>query len=153
MRVYADTSVFGGAFDEEISSASRAFLGQVQSGRFLLILSPVLEEEVLGAPEEVHALYETLAGDAEAQPLAEEAVRLQQSYLDAGIVGPRWATDALHVAHATICECQMIVSWNFRHIVHYEKMALYNAINVREGYRAIGIHTPSEVIEYEDEDA
>ena len=45
----------------------------------------------------------------------------------------------------------MIVIWNLRHIVHYEKMALYNAINVKEGYRPIGIHTPSEVIDYGDE--
>jgi hypothetical protein len=45
----------------------------------------------------------------------------------------------------------MIVSWNFRHIVHYEKIPLYNAINVREGYFPIGIYTPQEVIEYEEE--
>jgi len=45
-----------------------------------------------------------------------------------------------------------MVSWNFRHIVHYDKIALYNAINIREGYSPIGIHTPQEVIEYEKEE-
>jgi hypothetical protein len=29
--------------------------------------------------------------------------------------------------------------------------ASYNAVNVREGYSPIGIHTPQEVIEYEKE--
>jgi hypothetical protein len=58
--------------------------------------------------------------------------------------------DALHVALATVSGCQMIFSWNFRHIVHYDKIALYNAINVREGFAPISIHTPQEVMEYED---
>jgi hypothetical protein len=85
-------------------------------------------------------------------PLAREALRLQQAYLGAGILSPRWAADALHVAHATTCGCRIIASWNFQHIVHYRKISLYNAVNIKEGYSPIGIHTPQEVIEYEDED-
>lgn len=45
----------------------------------------------------------------------------------------------------------MIVSWNFKHIVHFEKISLYNAINRIHGYREIFINSPSEVITYDEE--
>ncbi len=47
--------------------------------------------------------------------------------------------------------CHAIVSWNFRHIVHFQKIPLYNAINLANGYGSIAIHTPQEVILYEEE--
>lgn len=152
IRVYADTSVYGGVCDEEFAQASQAFFAQVRAGRFLLIVSPVLEEELAGAPERVQTLYHEMAGLAESAVLPAEAVRLQEAYLRAGIVGNKWADDALHVAFAAISRCSLLVSWNFKHIVHYDKIALYNAINVVEGYGKIGIHSPEEVIEYENED-
>ncbi|MCX6998823.1 MAG: hypothetical protein NT106_00765 [Candidatus Sumerlaeota bacterium] len=149
-RVYADTSVFGGAFDEDFSDASRLFLKQVKSGRFHLILSPIIEKEMLVAPVKVRELYQTISEYGEMLPLSKEALRLQDAYLNAGIVTQKWAADVLHVAHATVHNCRMIVSWNFRHIVHYDKIALYNAINIQEGYSPIGIHSPQEVIDYEE---
>jgi hypothetical protein len=152
IRVYADTSVYGGECDEQFARASQAFFAQVRGGRFLLIVSPVLEEELSGAPERVRTLYHEMAGLAESAVLPTEAVRLQEAYLRAGIVGAKWADDALHVAFATISRCSLLVSWNFQHIVHYDKIALYNAVNVVEGYGEIGIHSPEEVIEYESED-
>jgi len=152
IRVYADTSVFGGAFDEEFRAATLAFIAQVQEGKFDLILSPLIEEELAQAPEKVRDLYGSVASFGEMIPLAEEALRLQEAYLGAGIVSAQWAADALHVAHATVSGCQIVVSWNFQHIVHYRRIPLYNAVNIRQGYSSIGIHSPQEVIEYEDED-
>ena len=57
--------------------------------------------------------------------------------------------DALHVAIDSISECDLIVSWNFKHIVHYDKIPKYNAVNVLNGYRHIGIYSPLEIIDYE----
>jgi len=151
MRVYADTSVYGGISDEEFAEASRVFFEQVRAGRFIVCVSPVLEEEIRGAPMAVQALYRDVAARAESAVLPEEAVRLQDAYLRTGVVAPQWADDALHVAFATVSQCALLVSWNFRHIVHYDKIAMYNAVNVVEGYSEIGIHTPEEVIEYEEE--
>ena len=51
--VYADTSVYGGVFDEEFSEASKAFFQQVREGRFTLAVSPLVEEELFQAPEPV----------------------------------------------------------------------------------------------------
>ena len=46
----------------------------------------------------------------------------------------------------------MIVSWNFKHIVHYQKIPLYNAVNTLQGYGNIFIYSPLEVMGYEDQD-
>jgi len=78
------------------------------------------------------------------------ALKLRQAYLDAKILSPRWANDALHVAIATISFCQVIVSWNFQHIVHFDKIPLYNAVNTLQGYGDIKIFSPLEVLDYEE---
>jgi len=149
--VYAETSVFGGVFDDEFAGASRLFFDQVRSGRFRLVVSALVEAELEPAPLRVRRLYEEMFDLAEDVDIAPEAIRLQQAYLEAGIVSPGRSEDALHVAIATVAGCSVIVSWNFRHIVHLEKVPLYNAVNVVKGYREIAIYSPLEVISYEEE--
>ncbi len=152
IRVYADTSVFGGAFDEEFADASLAFFSQVRGNRFHLVTSAVVQAEIEAAPVEVQDLFDEVLALSEVVEVSTDAVKLQKSYVTAGIVTPKWESDALHVALATVARCSLIVSWNFRHIVHFEKIPLYNAINVLNGYPQIAIYSPLEVIEYEDED-
>jgi hypothetical protein len=82
----------------------------------------------------------------------EEVLRLRDAYVSAGIVSEKWADDAGHVAAATIGGADLIVSWNFKHIVHFDKIRLYNAISMLNGYREIDIRSPAEVIDYEDQE-
>jgi hypothetical protein len=64
-------------------------------------------------------------------------------------VSKKYSTDAMHVALATVAGARVIVSWNFKHIVNFRKIPMYNAINVMQGYNNIGIYSPMEVTEYE----
>jgi hypothetical protein len=73
------------------------------------------------------------------------------AYLDAGIVTKKSTADVLHVALATVAKCQLIVSWNFKHIVHFQKVPLYRAINTINGYTEINIYSPPKIINYERE--
>lgn len=152
IRIYADTSVFGGVYDEEFDSASIAFFDQVRDGRRSLVTSDIVRREVTAAPEPVRLLFDEMLAYAEVAPVSAEALELRQAYLHAGILTPKWLDDALHVALATVSGCDVIVSWNFKHIVHYQKIPLYNAVNALEGYGNILIHSPQEVIAYEDEE-
>ena len=149
IRIYADTSVFGGAFDEEFQAASKVFFQQVRSGRFKLVTSALVQEEIEPAPTDVRGLFEGLLDIVDVVDVSEEAVSLRDAYLESGIVSPQWSDDALHVAIATVAGCALIVSWNFKHIVHFEKIPLYNAVNTLRGYSSIGIFSPLEVIQYE----
>jgi len=151
VRVYADTSVFGGVFDEEFAMPSRVFFQQVREGRFHLLLSALVRYELDDAPVQVRRFFDEIADTSDVHETPEKAVLLRDSYLRAGIVGPSSVADALHVAHATVLKCRLIVSWNFKHIVHFEKIPRYNKVNGREGYAEIAVHTPQEVIGYEQE--
>jgi predicted nucleic acid-binding protein len=150
IRVYADTSVYGGVFDDAFRDVSRRFFDEVKAGRFRLVVSPVVADEVARAPETVRALFQQVAPLAEHVAAVADAVRLQQAYVTAGIVGPASLSDALHVALATVHGCRLIVSWNFKHIVHFDKIPLYNGISQANGYGSIGIHSPAEVVELEE---
>ena len=150
IRVYADTSVYGGVFDREFAAASRRFFEEVRRGRFCLLVSAVVRDEIAAAPKTVVDFFDTLRPVAEEVPVTGEAVALQQSYIQAGVVGDRWQADALHVALATVAGCDLIVSWNFKHIVHFDKIGGYNAVNKRDGYGVLGIHAPPEVTDEND---
>ena len=150
LRVYVDTSVFGGVFDEEFARTSQAFFEQVRKGRIQLVTSGVVEEELVSAPERVRALFAELLPSMERVDLTPEALGLRRAYLAAGIVTPKSAADALHVAVASVSRCSVLVSWNCRHIVHFQKIPMYNAVNRIHGWPEIAIHTPLEVMNVED---
>ncbi|MBM3473381.1 MAG: type II toxin-antitoxin system VapC family toxin [Armatimonadetes bacterium] len=152
MRLYADTSVFGGILDDEFAEHSRRLLDQVVGGRFLLVTSVVVQDEALNAPRPVRRVLRTLLEQAEVVDLSDEAAALRDAYLAAGIVGERRETDALHVALATVAGCDALVSWNFRHIVHINKARRYNEVNAQRGYPSITICSPPEVVRYEDQE-
>ena len=144
--------MFGGAFDEEFAEPTTAFFSQVGEGRFLLVSSALVRRELDAAPEEVRRLFERMLPGTELVEITAEALTVQQAYLEAGIVSARHADDALHVAIAAVSRCSLVVSWNFSHTVHFDKIRLYNRVNTEMRLPPIGIHSPREVIEYEDQD-
>ncbi|MHB1458004.1 MAG: type II toxin-antitoxin system VapC family toxin [Armatimonadota bacterium] len=150
-RVYIDTSVLGAVFDVEFRIPTITFFNQARSGHFNIVVSSLLEDEIQEAPHNVRNFYSDILEFAEIITPTREAIILQQVYLNTGIITPKWSDDALHVATATVFECDMIVSWNFKHIVHYEKKNKYNAANILNGYNQIEIFTPAEVIRYEED--
>ena len=147
VRVYADTSVFGGVFDERFSASSRAFFELVKKGRFKLVTSPTLNAEIASAPGHIRDLYQEMLSISEYVGASSAVESLHREYILHGILSQKWEADALHVASAVVAGCRLIVSWNFRHIVHFEKIPLYNAVNVLMGYGVIAIHSPLEAVE------
>ncbi len=150
MRIYADTSVFGGAFDDEFANPTKRFFAEVDAGRFTLVTSVIVAAEIDPAPQEVRDFFDRYIPVVEIIGVGYEAMQLQQRYIQAGVVTEKSEEDALHVAVATVAECDLIVSWNFRHIVHFDKIPKYNAVNILSGHSQIGIYSPLEVIRYED---
>ncbi|MFA5879439.1 MAG: type II toxin-antitoxin system VapC family toxin [Candidatus Margulisiibacteriota bacterium] len=150
LRIYVDTSVFGGVFDDEFKTPSIILFDQIRSKRFSLCASEVVQREIEKAPEMVRSFFKDLLHLTEILPITKECIELREQYINRGIVSKKYLDDALHVAAATVSNCDIIISWNFKHIVHYEKISLYNTINKINGYKEIFINSPSEVIFYED---
>jgi len=122
----------------------------VRTGRFLLVTSAVVQAEISPAPQNVPEHFDRFCTLGEVVDVTVETLTLQHAYLNAGIVGPASENDALHVAIASVNRCGIIVSWNFKHIVHFQKIPQYNSTNVMSGYSPISIHSPSEIIAYEE---
>ena len=57
IRVYVDTSVFGGTQDVEFAEPSNQFFKRVRKGEFLILLSPVTLQELSHAPESVQTIW------------------------------------------------------------------------------------------------
>ncbi len=147
IRVYADWSVFGGVFDEEFDE-ERAFFDDVRSGRFVVVISPVTLRELDRSPEHVQRVLADLPDECiERFAGGPDVLDLRDAYLRAGVVGGSARADAEHVAAATVANVDMIVSWNFKHIVHFEKIRGYNGVNLLHGYRPMSIFSPMEVVD------
>lgn len=146
MRVYFDTSVFGGYFDEEFQAASQKLFGAVLTGGVVALISDTLVGELVNAPEQVQNLLQRVIDfGCERLPLEREAEQLQDAYLAAGVVTAQYADDALHVAHATLARADVIVSWNFKHLVNPLRVRAFNGVNIAQGYGSVIIMTPSNI--------
>jgi hypothetical protein len=144
--IYADTSVIGGCCDSEFQKWSNGLLEDFGSERYSLLLSSLTDAEIEDAPDEVKDVYRTFRELAlEILDLSDEAIELADEYIRHGIIPNNYLDDARHIAIATIAVADILVSWNFRHIVHFEKIQKFNAVNLEMGYKPISIHSPREV--------
>ncbi len=151
IRVYVDTSVFGGTEDEEFAEASRRFFLRVRRGEFTVLLSAHTVDELAPAPQQVFQVLRDLPRHCvETVATNEEAEALAEAYIEAGVLGAASRMDALHVAAATVAGADLILSWNFKHIVCYDRIQLFNGVNILNGYRALDIRSPLEM-DYDDE--
>ena len=147
LSVYVDASVIGGCEDAEFAEASRALWNHFVNGSYVQVLSEHTLREIQEAPENVRARLLEIPDDHQIV-LADtpDAYALAEAYLAHGVIGPGSRSDALHVALATIGRVDVLVSWNFRHIVNFGRIRLFNAVNLEQGYGMIEIRTPREIL-------
>lgn len=147
-RIYVDTSVLGGCFDAEFAIWSNGLVEDFRRGLFRPVLSDVTAIEVARAPERVRDLHREIATLGEVISATQEVVGLVEAYESHGILGSRYRNDMLHIALATVASDDVVVSWNFRHIVRLDKIQMFNGVNIERGYRALAIYSPREVTTY-----
>ncbi|MEO7316248.1 MAG: PIN domain-containing protein [Ginsengibacter sp.] len=151
-RLYLDTSVFGGYFDIEFAQFTVPLFEKLNQRRFTLLFSTVTESELEHAPESIKKFVLSIKTDqTEFLQLNDEAVNLATEYITEKVVGPTSYADCLHIALATICKADFLVSWNFKHIVNITRIAGYNAINLKNGYKLLDIRSPREFLNYEND--
>jgi predicted nucleic acid-binding protein len=151
-RIYIDTSVFGGHFDEEFGEHTIPLFDRIKDGEFIILYSTVTQDELENAPEKVKELVKSLKSDlTEFIETTNEAVDLATEYITEKVVGKTSFADCLHIALATINRADFLVSWNFKHIVNIERIRGYNSINIKNGYKQLEIRSPREFEKYEDD--
>ena len=152
-RLYIDTSVFGGYYDDEFSEFTIPLFNRLNKGEFTLLFSTVTQDELENAPEKVRNLVQYIKVDyTEFIETNDETVELATEYITEKVVGQTSFADCLHIALATINRADYLISWNFKHIVNVQRIQGYNAINIKNGYKQLEIRSPRDFIIYEDND-
>jgi predicted nucleic acid-binding protein len=151
-KLYFDTSVFGGVFDEEFEEISTLLFEKVKLGQIICVYSDLSETELKNAPQSVRDFFADLPTEyLQIVEVTEEAYELAQKYIDEKVVGPTSADDCRHIATATLNKVDFLVSWNFKHIVNVFRIRGYNAINLRCGYSQLDIRSSKEIVYNEDD--
>ncbi len=150
-RIYIDTSVVGGYFDEEFSDATRGLFKRFENNEIIFVVSDLLDLELIAAPQNVRDLLHKYSSDKfERIQLTEEAIKLADTYIAEKVVGKTSLEDCRHIALATIHRVDVLASWNFKHIVNLDRIKGYNSVNYRLGYPMIEIRSPKDLLHYED---
>ena len=145
--LYLDTSVSGGYFDDEFKEATRNLWQQMESGKYRFVTSPLVAQEIAGAPTEVRNLLISTFTQKDILPLTLEAEALAAVYMMHKIVPAKYADDAAHVAIAVVNGIQVMVSWNFKHLVNLRRETAFNGVNRLQGYPPVRIVSPLELVD------
>ena len=144
-----DTSVIGGCCDVEFEIWSRGLLADFEKGIFLPLLSSLTDAEIQDAPDEVKEVYREFRNcKHEFVDLSHESIDLAAAYMKRNVLSESFRSDARHIAMATVSGADILVSWNFKHIVNFEKIQKFNAVNLEKGYKLVAIYSPREVTTY-----
>jgi predicted nucleic acid-binding protein len=148
-RIYFDTSVFGGYFDMEFEEHTRPLFQRINNGEFKVLLSAVLQRELAPAPEKIIKLITDLKSEfTEFLEENDEVLDLATEYITEKVVGQTSFADCIHIALATVNRADLLVSWNFKHIVNIERIRGYNSINIKNGYKQLEIRSPRDIMNY-----
>jgi predicted nucleic acid-binding protein len=147
LRVYLDTSVFSAYFDDRVTDRQRethAFWARLSE--FDIATSDLARRELEQAPEarQRRRLLGLLKGFT-IHAITDEMERVADYYVEAGVFTITMRNDALHVAAAVLTRQDILLSWNFRHLVNRTRRAKINETNAFRGLPAIEILAPPEL--------
>ncbi|MCX5814846.1 MAG: PIN domain protein [Proteobacteria bacterium] len=151
LKIYIDTSVIGGCLDDEFKETSNLLINKFKKGEMIAMVSELTILEIRNAPQKVRAVLKSIPEESIAHvELNEEAVSLAKRYIAEGVINEGKLVDAEHIAIATINSADILVSWNFKHIVNLQRIHGYNSVNLKNGYPIMEIRSPREVVEHEE---
>ena len=157
LKIYLDTSIIGYLHQEtqpEKMADTQKLWEQIKNGVYEVVISELLFEELSNNPNEEikNILLEFLAQiDYEITSLTSEMETLAVTIISHGILTKKSYQDCLHIATALVHNCNLLVSWNFKHLVNIRTINGVRAISNLEGYRSIDIITPTSLIQEGDE--
>jgi len=146
-RFYIDTSVWGGIFDKEFEQETTLLFDMAKLEQIECLYSDITESELTKAPENVWLFFDTFQNKQKVE-ITPEILKLAETYVNENVVGKTSFDDCVHIATATVYRADLLVSWNFKHIVNVYRIRGYNAINMKLGYPILSIHSPKEIVSY-----
>ena len=147
LRLYLDTSVFSAYYDDRLldrQTLTEDFWKRL--GDFEISTSELAKQELDQSPDpEQRARFERLFSGFIVHAVTDEMKELARHYVDAGVFSPASFNDALHVAAAVLTRQDVLLSWNFRHLVNRRRRARVNEVNISRALPTIEILAPPEI--------
>ncbi|MDR0804742.1 MAG: PIN domain nuclease [Oscillospiraceae bacterium] len=146
-KIYLDTSVISCLFASETPDRqvdTREFWKRVKNNEFEVVLSDVTQQEIDDCPmPKKEQMTNVLLGIAYTK-LSESdgSLLLSQQYIERGALPPKCIDDALHLAIATLNSCDIVVSWNFKHLSNDRARSIVTTVNIENGYKPLQILPP-----------
>jgi predicted nucleic acid-binding protein len=135
----------GGYYDVEFKMATRQLFERITNKEFDVYFSEINETELINAPQQVKSVKNLIPDECfHFIEMTEEVKALAMLYITEKVLGKASRNDAYHIALASVNRINCVISWNFKHIVNYDKIRMFNAINMRLGYPLIDIRSPLE---------
>ncbi|MDR2704377.1 MAG: hypothetical protein LBC02_01235 [Planctomycetaceae bacterium] len=149
IKIYLDTSVISMRDNPELGAVTWEFFEFVTQKNCELVISEVAKMEIERISDEskkleIFQFLETL--NCVLLPYLGEAHLLAEIYVKDRVLTNNHLDDLTHVAYATVHKCDMIVSWNRKHIAKPIKIQKLNLCNVKYNYSTIAICTPEEFL-------
>lgn len=151
LKIYLDTSVISHLDAPDTLDKQRdthLLWDAIRNNEYNAFISPVVLIELDDCPEPKRTALLLLLGDIGYNELHEtdEVLLLAEKYSDADILPKRSNRDRQHIAYACIYNCDMLVSWNFKHLVNYKTISGIKGVNALAGYREMPIYTPTMLV-------
>ena len=154
-KVYLDTSAISCLNQqdnpEKMQETNEAWKF-IEAGKYDVYISDIVADELEGCEENKrNYLFEQLARIPwHFVHTTDEVIQLAEKFVDSGIMKRKNIADCLHIAAAIVSGCDIIVSWNFKHIVNYKTIRGIRAISILDGYKELLIYPPPALLEEED---
>ncbi len=152
IRVYLDTSVVSYLDQQdapEKMAETKEVWERIKDGDYEIFISTLVIDELQKCREPKRALLLNFLRQIKFTILEvnEETVRLAEKFIDFGVLKKKSFEDCQHIAAAILSNCDIIVSWNFKHIVNVKTIRGIKVVTTLEGYKDILIYPPSALLE------
>ena len=154
LSLYLETSVWNFIYADdapEKRDATKQLFEEIKEDRYNIFISEHVLVEISNTPDaKKKILLEDLVQKYSPVllPPDQEVEQLTVAYLNANVASIKASTDLAHIAYAVVYQCDVVVSWNLKHIVRLKTKVAVNGINKQLGYREIEIIAPEGVIGY-----
>ncbi len=147
LKIILDTSVYSALFDERDPNRQKQtqdFWKNIDD--YELFYSEINSKEIKAVSnEELKNKMKALLKNRVKIEITREVRELTKIYIEEGLVPEKFENDALLLALTSVYSLDILVSWNFKHLVKRKTRLGVNLINLREGYRAIEVLAPPEL--------
>ena len=156
LKVYLDTSVVSYLYQVDAPEKMQNTLDLWELFKnkvYEVYISDIVIREISGCNEEkLKILLDYLDQiDYNIIETDEDTVELAGKFIDFGILKQKSFDDCQHIAAAILAGCDIITSWNFKHIVNVKTVRGVKVITTLKGYKDLLIYLPSVLIEREDD--